>query len=131
MSHAYPIHDQIRMGINMAKVLDLFDYATGEAPNIVVNKKNQLKTNGKKKPTRRSRKQTKIAAAKGNVNDDYTADDIEVLEGLEPVRRRPGMYVGGTDAHALHHLLAEVLDNSMDEAIAGHATWIELALNAD
>ena len=119
------------MGINMAKVLDLFDYATGEAPNIVVDKKNKLKTNGKKKPTRRSRKRPKIAAAKGNVNDDYTADDIEVLEGLEPVRRRPGMYVGGTDAHALHHLLAEVLDNSMDEAIAGHATWIELALNAD
>ena len=119
------------MGIHMAKVLDLFDYATGEASNMVVDKKNKPNNNGKKTPTRRSRKQPKIAAPKGDVNDDYTADDIEVLEGLEPVRRRPGMYVGGTDAHALHHLLAEVLDNSMDEVIAGHATWIELALNAD
>src|SRR3546814_3779963 len=52
---------------------------------------------------------------------DYTAKDIEVLEGLEPVRRRPGMYIGGTDERALHHLFAEVLDNSMDEAVAGHA----------
>src|SRR5262249_23553941 len=51
----------------------------------------------------------------------YTAADIEVLEGLEPVRRRPGMYIGGTDEKALHHLFAEVLDNSMDEAVAGHA----------
>ncbi|BCX16486.1 MAG: DNA topoisomerase 4 subunit B [Geminicoccaceae bacterium] len=58
----------------------------------------------------------------------YTADDIEVLEGLEPVRRRPGMYVGGTDERALHHLVAELLDNAMDEAVAGHATRIELEL---
>jgi len=58
--------------------------------------------------------------------DSYTAADIEVLEGLEPVRRRPGMYVGGTDEKALHHLFAEVIDNSMDEAVAGHATWIEV-----
>src|SRR5262249_33921844 len=55
----------------------------------------------------------------------YTAADIEVLEGLEPVRRRPGMYIGGTDEKALHHLFAEVLDNSMDEAVAGHATPLE------
>ncbi|WIJ23540.1 DNA topoisomerase IV subunit B [Devosia sp. RR2S18] len=61
----------------------------------------------------------------------YTAADIEVLEGLEPVRRRPGMYIGGTDANALHHLFAEVIDNSMDEAIAGHATRIEVHLGAD
>ncbi|MEM1038263.1 MAG: DNA topoisomerase IV subunit B [Pseudomonadota bacterium] len=66
-------------------------------------------------------------AAKG---DDYTASDIEVLEGLEPVRRRPGMYIGGTDSKALHHLFAEVIDNSMDEAVAGHATWIEVNLDA-
>jgi topoisomerase IV subunit B len=61
----------------------------------------------------------------------YTARDIEVLEGLEPVRRRPGMYIGGTDEKALHHLFAEVIDNSMDEALAGHADWIEVRLAAD
>jgi topoisomerase IV subunit B len=60
--------------------------------------------------------------------DSYTAKDIEVLEGLEPVRRRPGMYIGGTDERALHHLIAEVLDNAMDEAVAGHADWIEVEL---
>jgi topoisomerase IV subunit B len=59
---------------------------------------------------------------------DYTAASIEVLEGLEPVRRRPGMYIGGTDSNALHHLFAEVIDNSMDEAVAGHATFIEVSL---
>src|SRR3954463_8384807 len=58
----------------------------------------------------------------------YTAKDIEVLEGLEPVRRRPGMYIGGTDVNAMHHLAAEIIDNSMDEAVAGHATRIELEL---
>jgi len=61
----------------------------------------------------------------------YTAKDIEVLEGLEPVRRRPGMYIGGTDERALHHLFAEVLDNSMDEAVAGYADRIEVELEAD
>jgi topoisomerase-4 subunit B len=61
----------------------------------------------------------------------YTARDIEVLEGLEPVRRRPGMYVGGTDERALHHLVAEVLDNAMDEAVAGHADRIEIVLDKD
>jgi len=59
---------------------------------------------------------------------DYDASAIEVLEGLEPVRRRPGMYIGGTDDRALHHLAAEVLDNSMDEAVAGHANRIEVLL---
>ncbi len=63
--------------------------------------------------------------------ESYTAADIEVLEGLEPVRRRPGMYIGGTDERALHHLFAEVLDNSMDEAVAGHATFIEVKLDAE
>src|SRR3954462_14042509 len=58
----------------------------------------------------------------------YTAKDIEVLEGLEPVRRRPGMYIGGTDSYALHHLAAEILDNSMDEAVAGYANRIEIEL---
>jgi topoisomerase-4 subunit B len=63
-------------------------------------------------------------------SDSYTAADIEVLEGLEPVRRRPGMYVGGTDEKALHHLFAEVIDNCMDEAVAGHATWIDVELES-
>ena len=58
----------------------------------------------------------------------YSEHDIEVLEGLEPVRRRPGMYIGGTDEKALHHLFAEVIDNAMDEAVAGHAKWIEVEL---
>ncbi len=61
----------------------------------------------------------------------YTASDIEVLEGLEPVRRRPGMYIGGKDTNALHHLFAEVIDNSMDEAVAGHASWIEVEFGTD
>jgi topoisomerase-4 subunit B len=65
----------------------------------------------------------KRAAAKDN---SYTAADIEVLEGLEPVRKRPGMYIGGTDERAMHHLVAEVLDNSMDEAVAGHADTIHV-----
>ena len=61
----------------------------------------------------------------------YDASSIEVLEGLEPVRKRPGMYIGGTDERALHHLVAEILDNSMDEAVAGHANRIEIELAAD
>lgn len=64
-------------------------------------------------------------------SDSYTADDIEVLEGLEPVRHRPGMYIGGTDERAYHHLVAEVLDNSMDEAVAGFANEIWIQLTAD
>src|SRR5271163_4843195 len=67
-------------------------------------------------------------AAQTGPSEDYSAKDIEVLEGLEPVRRRPGMYIGGTDDTALHHLAAEILDNSMDEAVAGHATLIEMSL---
>ncbi|MEZ5813652.1 MAG: DNA topoisomerase IV subunit B [Alphaproteobacteria bacterium] len=63
--------------------------------------------------------------------NDYDASSIEVLEGLEPVRKRPGMYIGGTDERALHHLAGEILDNSMDEAVAGHADWIEISLEAD
>ncbi|MEM8650551.1 MAG: DNA topoisomerase IV subunit B [Pseudomonadota bacterium] len=79
--------------------------------------------------------ETKISkpkpAPKTKSDGDYSASDIEVLEGLEPVRRRPGMYIGGTDDKALHHLFAEVIDNSMDEAVAGHADWIEVELDED
>src|SRR5579875_3321332 len=70
-------------------------------------------------------------AARGGNDGGYSAKHIEVLEGLEPVRRRPGMYIGGTDEKALHHLFAEVIDNAMDEALAGHADWIEVELDKD
>ena len=69
-----------------------------------------------------------LFASGSQPGSDYNAHAIEVLEGLEPVRRRPGMYIGGTDERALHHLAAEVLDNSMDEAVAGHASRIEVTL---
>ena len=78
-------------------------------------------------------KSASVPAAKPAVAgaDSYSAADIVVLEGLEPVRMRPGMYIGGTDDKAYHHLFAEVIDNSMDEAVAGHATFIEVELDAD
>src|ERR1700755_626080 len=69
--------------------------------------------------------------ARSSAEGGYTARDSEVLEGLEPVRRRPGMYIGGTDEKALHHLFAEVIDNCMDEALAGHASFIEVEFTAD
>ena len=80
-------------------------------------------------PLVQAAKRTQSPAKDGS--EGYSAADIEVLEGLEPVRRRPGMYIGGTDEKALHHLFAEVIDNSMDEAVAGHATFIEVELGAD
>ena len=87
-------------------------------------------------PDGHDRETKKTARAKGNskggtTDGDYNAADIEVLEGLEPVRRRPAMYIGGTDEKALHHLFAEVIDNSMDEAVAGHADWIDVNLDKD
>ena len=75
--------------------------------------------------------QAKLFAEMSSDPSGYSAKDIEVLEGLEPVRKRPGMYIGGTDERAFHHLFAEVLDNSMDEAVAGHASRIEVELTAD
>jgi topoisomerase IV subunit B len=95
--------------------------------------KTVTKTSAKPSP-----KKSASSAASGSTKNstranksDYSADDIEVLEGLEPVRRRPGMFIGGTDEGALHHLAAEVIDNSMDEAVAGHATHIEFHLASD
>jgi topoisomerase-4 subunit B len=85
------------------------------------------------KPAKAAAEARKVAPAElGTPGESgYTAASIEVLEGLEPVRRRPGMYIGGTDETALHHLFAEVIDNSMDEAVAGHATFIEVNLDKD
>ena len=82
-------------------------------------------------PKGRSPAKVTSRGSSGGAEAGYTARDIEVLEGLEPVRRRPGMYIGGTDEKALHHLFAEVIDNSMDEALAGHADFIEVELTAD
>ena len=82
-------------------------------------------------PRRPAGKSARAAARVRTGESGYTAHDIEVLEGLEPVRRRPGMYIGGTDEKALHHLFAEVIDNSMDEALAGHASFIEVVMEAD
>ena len=91
---------------------------------------------GKPAPVDRASKDARLSTGYGKTSGrngtpdeaGYTAASIEVLEGLEPVRRRPGRYVGGTDSNALHHLFAEVIDNSMDEAVAGHATFIEVSL---
>jgi topoisomerase-4 subunit B len=88
---------------------------------------NDLFASGERKPRGSAASSAKPSGAEAG----YTAADIEVLEGLEPVRRRPGMYIGGTDEKALHHLFAEVIDNSMDEALAGHASFIEVELGAD
>ncbi|MDC0344865.1 type IIA DNA topoisomerase subunit B [Alphaproteobacteria bacterium] len=72
-----------------------------------------------------------LFSSQGKKQGQYTAEAIEVLEGLEAVRRRPGMYIGGTDEHALHHMAQEIIDNSIDEAVAGHADHIEVHLKAD
>jgi topoisomerase IV subunit B len=103
----------------MAKT-DLFGQATRRKPAAAAKGKAPAQ-----KPKLR------VAASNTPGEAAYTAASIEVLEGLEPVRRRPGMYIGGTDEAALHHLFAEVLDNAMDEAVAGHATFIDVTVEAD
>ncbi|TCR66514.1 DNA topoisomerase IV subunit B [Bosea sp. BK604] len=88
----------------------------------------------KREPAQPAKAAAGNSAPRGNgtlSETGYTASAIEVLEGLEPVRRRPGMYIGGTDERALHHLFAEVIDNAMDEAVAGHATFIDVELFED
>ena len=98
---------------------------TSKAPDLFA-------TLGEPRAVTRRAAHTGGAMARGTTGDSgYTAKHIEVLEGLEPVRRRPGMYIGGTDEKALHHLFAEVIDNAMDEALAGHADWIEVEMAAD
>jgi topoisomerase-4 subunit B len=100
---------------------DLFDAAPAAMPDPDKASKPAAK------PARKAAAKPLTLASDGG----YDASAIEVLEGLEPVRRRPGMYIGGTDERALHHLFAEVIDNSMDEAVAGHASRIEVELFAD
>ncbi len=100
---------------------DLFDAAPRAAA------KPRARTQPARKAAKSRAKPTRGAGGEGG----YTAKHIEVLEGLEPVRRRPGMYIGGTDEKALHHLFAEVIDNAMDEALAGHADWIEVEMEAN
>ena len=102
------------MGAAKAKaaIADLFDREAG--PRAPIAKRGQAR-----------------AVSRPGSRNEYSAKDIEVLEGLEPVRRRPGMYIGGTDERAMHHLVAEVLDNAMDEAVAGHASRIEVTLGPD
>ena len=115
----------------MADNLDLFAGLDESAP---AKKRKPARKAAQKAPRatgRRSKARASAAQPAPPANGDYTAHDIEILEGLEPVRRRPGMYVGGTDQRALHHLLAELIDNAMDEAIAGHASRIEIALHGD
>jgi topoisomerase-4 subunit B len=98
---------------------------TPKAPDLFANL-------GEQRAATRRVARAGVAPARGSAAEaGYTAKHIEVLEGLEPVRRRPGMYIGGTDEKALHHLFAEVIDNSMDEALAGHADWIEVEMEAD
>ncbi len=107
---------------------DLFGNDAEDAPTAT-SAKSAKKAAKSAKPSKTAPKATR--ADTWRTKDSYTADDIEVLEGLEPVRRRPGMYIGGTDERALHHLAAEILDNAMDEAVAGHASRIEMELGAD
>src|SRR5262245_18778827 len=105
--------------------------ATGSAAKKSGNIRDLFATLPDAAARRLSARARRTGRAAGRPEAGYTARHIEVLEGLEPVRRRPGMYIGGTDEKALHHLFAEVIDNSMDEALEGHASFIEVELEAD
>jgi len=109
---------------------DLFD-ADDPKPKKAPARKAAAKAAKKPAPKAAAKPAPKGGANVAAKGDAYTAADIEVLEGLEPVRKRPGMYIGGTDEHAYHHLAAEILDNSMDEAVAGHASVIDVILEPD
>ena len=116
----------------MASSRDLFARLEAELTDQPIAQGGRGKGSGRKgagKTDPKEGRDRKTAASPEEAG--YTAADIEVLEGLEPVRRRPGMYIGGTDESALHHLFAEVIDNAMDEAVAGHASRIEVALDAE
>ncbi|WP_336294374.1 DNA topoisomerase IV subunit B [Bartonella sp. CB169] len=89
----------------------------------------QSPTKTKEKNLQTSESLEAVASKKNTKEDNYSALSIRVLEGLEPVRLRPGMYIGGTDSRALHHLFAEIIDNAMDEAVAGYADLIDVSLD--
>ena len=110
----------------MSKTYNLFDHVELQPLAGPAKPRSSHARRASPEPTQPSAKTT---ADDGS--QDYTAADIAVLEGLEPVRRRPGMYIGGTDEKALHHLFAELIDNAMDEAIAGHAGFIEVEYDAE
>lgn len=119
------LSDSLSKQLVFTTMTDLFGTAPAAAPKPDAQGKPAVKTTAK--PVSKTAPKPATAAAEA----EYDASSIEVLEGLEPVRRRPGMYIGGTDERALHHLFAEVIDNSMDEAVAGHASRIEVELMAD
>jgi topoisomerase-4 subunit B len=106
---------------------------TSKQPDLFETAPRASKSASRKAPARASKApaRAKSPGRTASAESGYTAKHIEVLEGLEPVRRRPGMYIGGTDEKALHHLFAEVIDNSMDEALAGHASWIDVEMEAN
>ncbi|MEC7266331.1 MAG: ATP-binding protein, partial [Pseudomonadota bacterium] len=113
----------------MTKTGDLLGAADPVVTDKTAKRANAKKGSAKTAPKAVSKTPFKKALKSKGVKS-YTASDIEVLEGLEPVRRRPGMYIGGTDIRAMHHLFAEVIDNSMDEAVAGHASFIEVEIKS-